>query len=155
MQKGVSCPDYTAVMVSPLLAAPLQILSFKCGLYVPENVQLGTRFVRIFLLGSWSPCGRCFPALVHTLLAESARCYRATAEHLWSRVTREKAVEGMALKFTWNLHLVILSRHNCSFFFKCVNNDFSAYLNFWYLEGGCHLKNVMVCNLYSLIFFLS
>ena len=53
------------------------------------------------------------------------------------------------LKFTWNLHFVILSRDNCSsfFFFKCVNNDFSAYLNFWYLEGGCHLKNLMVCNL--------
>ena len=60
------------------------------------------------------------------------------------------------LKFTWSLHFVILSRDNCPspfFFFKCVNNDFSAYLNFWYLEGGCHLKNRMVCNLYSHTFF--
>ena len=41
-RNSVTCPDYTAVVVLPLLAAPLEILSFKCGLYIPEKNTVKT-----------------------------------------------------------------------------------------------------------------
>lgn len=106
-------------MVLPLLAAPVEILSFKCGLYIPEkNTVKNWIYECLLFWGALISMWSVFFLFWCTLLAEEFSvlpCHHCDYLQSWGDV--EKGSRGEGVKISWHLHFVILSRDNCSFSF--------------------------------------